>query len=114
VGAEGARRRDRDINPPRVAGIEKDGMQAHSARPRLPHGTRPMPAQAGKFLPVLAAVGRLEDRRVFHSRVHRVGLRQGGLQVPDTLELPGMLCAVIPLMRSQWSAGRVIYEFIAL
>ena len=34
--------------------------------------------------------------------------------MPDALELPGMLCAVVPLMGGEGRAGRVVDEFVAL
>src|SRR5947209_4206285 len=58
VGAEGARRRDGNPNPLRIAGIENDGVQTQAARARLPFRASAMAAQAGEFLPVLSAVGR--------------------------------------------------------
>ena len=53
VGAERARRRDGNVHPLRIAGIENDGVQAHAARARLPLGAGAVAAQAGEFLPVL-------------------------------------------------------------
>src|ERR1019366_8168932 len=71
VGAEGARRRDGYVHPPRITGIKNDGVQAHAARSRLPFGTGAVPAQAGEFLPVLATVGRAEDGGIFDAGVNR-------------------------------------------
>src|SRR5262249_19321084 len=42
---------------------------------------------------------------------------QGWLEVPDTLELPGVLRAIVPLMRRQRLAGlrrNVVDKFVAL
>ncbi len=99
IGAKGARRGDRDVHPLRVAGIENDGVQAHAARARLPLGAGAVAAQPGEFLPVLPAVGRAENRGVFHAGVNRVGIGERRLDMPYPLEFPRMLRAVIPLMR---------------
>ena len=110
IGAEGAGRRDRDEDPFRIAGIENDGVQAHSARARLPFGAGAVAAQSGEFLPVLAAVGRAEQGGVFDSGVDRVRIGKRRLQMPDALELPGMRRAVVPLV----SAGdAVVGELVA-
>src|SRR5207244_11121048 len=101
VGAEGARRRDGDPHPLRIAGIKNDGVQTHAARARLPLGTSAVAAQAWEFLPVLAAVGRAEDGGSFPAGVRRVGIGERRLQMPHALELPRMLRAVIPLMRGE-------------
>ena len=69
VGAERARRRDGNVHPLRIARIENDRVQAHAARARLPLGAGAVAAQSGEFLPVLAAVGRAEQRRIFHAGV---------------------------------------------
>ena len=67
-------------------------------------------AQAGQFVPVLPAVGRLEQRGVFDAGVDRVGIGQRGLEVPDALELPRMRRAVVPLV----GAGHaVVGELVA-
>ena len=76
-------------------------MHGHAARAGLPLRPRSVPAQAGQFLPALAAVGGVEQSRIFHARINRVGIGKRRLQVPDALELPRMLRAVIPLMRGQ-------------
>ena len=39
IAAEGARRRDRNVNSFRITGIENDGVQAHTACAGLPLGT---------------------------------------------------------------------------
>ena len=56
-------------------GIEQDGVQAHAARARLPRGAGAVLAQAGQFLPGLAAVGGLEQRGVLDAGIDRVGSR---------------------------------------
>ncbi len=98
----------------RIAGIKNDGVQTHAARARLPLGAGAVSAQPGEFLPVLAAVGRAEDGGVFHAGVNRVGIGERRLQVPHPLELPGMLRAVVPLMRGQRRGRRVVGELVAL
>src|SRR5260370_31611382 len=117
VGAESARRRDRDVNSLRIARIENDGVQTHAARTRLPLGSSAVTAQAGEFLPVLSAVGGAEDSSVFHSGINRVGIAERWLQVPHPLELPRMLRTVVPLMRCQRLAGFggcIVNELVAL
>src|SRR5216684_2875379 len=89
-------------------------MQAQAARARLPLGAGAVAAQAGKLLPVLAAIGRAEDSCVFHARVHRVRIGERRLQMPHPFELPGMLRAVVPLMSSERLRSRVIGELVAL
>ena len=76
-----------------------------------------MAAQSGEFLPILPAVRRAEYAGVFHSSID--GVRIGGrrFEMPDALEFPGMLCAVIPHVGGQRLAGfrgSVVSEFIAL
>src|SRR6267378_5307453 len=114
IGAECARGRDRDEDALRIARIENDGVQAHPTRARLPFGARTMPAQSGEFVPVLSAIGRAEDSRVFHAGVNSVRIGERRLEMPHSFELPGMLCAVIPLVRGERSCGRVINELVAL
>ncbi len=101
VGPERACGRDRDEDALRVVRIEKDCVKAQSASAGLPAGARPVAAQPGQFLPGLAAIGGLKERRVLHSRVNGVGIRERRLEVPDALELPRMRRAVIPLMGSR-------------
>ena len=57
-------------------------------------------AQPFQLLPVLAAVGGLEQRRVLHAGVDHVGIGQRRLHVPHPLELPWMRRAVVPLVRA--------------
>ena len=73
-------------------------------------------AQSGKFLPAMTAVGRSENGSVFDSRVNGVGVVERRFEMPDAFEFPGMLRAVVPLMRGQGLAGfggSVVDEFIA-
>src|ERR1700687_4396346 len=59
-----------------------------------------MPAQSGELLPELSAIRCAEQGGVFNARVDRVRIGQRGLEMPDTLELPGVWRAVIPLVRA--------------
>src|SRR6185437_9895053 len=113
IGAESPRGGDGDINSLWIFRIKNDGVQAHSARARLPLGAGAVSAQAGKFLPIFAAVGGAEQARVFHARVNGVRIGERGLEMPHPLELPGMLGAVVPLMRGERRGGRVIGELVA-
>src|SRR5450755_4605866 len=101
VAPEGARRRNGDVDPPRIAGIENDGVQAHAPCAGLPLWPGAVFAQAGEFLPVLSAVGSAKNRGILHAGVDRIGVRQRWLQVPNPLELPGVRRAVIPLVRAR-------------
>ena len=117
VGAEGAGGGDGDEDALGIAGIENDGVQAHSAGAGLPLRTGAVAAKAGKFLPGLAAVGGCEQRGVFHTGVDRVRIGERRFEMPDALEFPGMLRAVVPLMRGERLAGfrrSVVDELVAL
>ena len=116
VTAEGARCGDGDPHPLRIAGVKNNGMQAHAACPRLPFGAGAVAAQAGKFFPILAAVGRAEDGGVFHAGVDRIGILERRLQMPHALEFPRTLSSVIPLMRGERLAGfggGIVSELVA-
>jgi hypothetical protein len=69
-----------------------------------------MAAQARQFVPVLTAVGRAEQCRVFDAGIDGIRVGQRGLEMPDALELPGMRRSVVPLMRP-WNA--VVDELVA-
>src|SRR4029077_3907016 len=97
ISAKRACSRDGDVHALRILPIENDAVQAHAARARLPFRTGAVAAQSGKLLPVFAAVGRFENRRVFHASVYGIRIRERRLYMPDALELPGVLRAVIPL-----------------
>ncbi len=73
-------------------------MEAHAAGAGLPLGAGAVAAESGKFVPVLAAVGGFEEGGVFDAGVDeiRIGVRR--FQMPDALEFPGMLRAVIKLV----------------
>src|SRR5439155_26444255 len=83
----------------------------------LPAGPCTVAAQSGEFLPVLSTVGRAEQGGVLHSGVDPIRIGERWFEMPDSLELPGMLLAVVPLMSSERLAGfgrRVVSELIAL
>ena len=88
-----------------LLGIEEDRVQAHAAGARLPLGAGAVAAQAGQLVPGLAAVGRAEQGGVLHAGVDGVRIGQRRFEMPDALELPGMLRAVVPLVRRERLAG---------
>ena len=96
VRAERAGRGDRDEHAVPVGRVVDDRVQAHAAGAGLPAWPRLVGTQRGQFLPVLAAVGRAEDRRVLGTGVHRVGVVQRRFEVPDPLELPRSRRPVVP------------------
>src|ERR671931_176075 len=110
VRAETARRRNRDEHPLWVVGVDEDRMQAEPARAGLPVLTAGMLAQPRELLPALAAVGRLEERRVLDPGEHRVRVVERGLEVPHARKLPRMLRAVVPLVRAR---NPVVGELVA-
>ena len=57
-------------------------------------------AQSGEFLPRLSAIGGAEQGGIFHPGVDRVRIGQRGFQMPDSLELPRVRRAVVPLVRA--------------
>ena len=100
---------------PVILRIDQNRVQAHAAGAGRPLRPRAMPAQAGQLLPILAAVGRTKDGRVFHAGVDRVRIGERRLQMPDAFEFPRMLRAVVPLMRRQRRrAGDVSYTNLLL
>ena len=111
IRAERARRRNRDENALRIFRIEQDRVQTHSARARLPFRAGAVLAQAGQLLPRFAAIRRFEKRGVFHARINVIGIVERRLEVPDALEFPRMLRAVVPLMRA---GHAVVNKFVAL
>ncbi len=101
---------------PGLLWIENDGVQAHPASAWLPFRTGAVSAKAGEFVPRLAAVRGFEQRGIFHSGVDRIGIGERWFEMPDALEFPGMLRAVVPLMRGEGFSGfrrSVIEEMIA-
>jgi hypothetical protein len=101
VGPERARGRDRDEDPPGVARIQQDRVQAHPAGPWLPVRSGAVVSQPGELVPRLSAVARAEQGGVLHARVHGLRIGQRRLDVPDALELPGMRRSIIPLVRAR-------------
>ena len=74
-------------------------MQAHPAGAGLPEmplgGTQP-----GQFLPALPRVRRAEQGGVFHAGIDAIRVGQRRLEQPDPFELPRVLRAIVPLVRS--------------
>ena len=89
--------------------IEEDRVQPHAACARLPEMALGA-AQTRQLPPRAPAVHGLEERCILRPCIDGVGIRRRGLQMPDTLEFPGMLCAIVPLMRP---GDAVILEFVA-
>ena len=110
VTTKRACRGDRGEDAPRIFWVEQNRVQAHAARARLPGGARRVRAQAGEFTPVLSAVIRAKERRVFDARVHRIAIGQRRFEMPHARELPRMRRAVVPLMRA---GHAVVDELIA-
>lgn len=110
ISAKDARGRDGDVNAVRVFRVEKDRMDRHPARARLPEIAF-RAAQTGKFLPRFSAVHRFEERRVLDAGIDRVGIGQRRCEMPDTLEFPRMLRTVIPLVGADFA---FIHELVAL
>src|SRR5713226_5245983 len=76
-----------------------------------------MAAQSGELLPRFAAVLRAEQRGVFHAGVDCVRIGKRRFKMPNSLELPRMLSAVVPLMSSKGFTGfrgGVVHELVAL
>src|SRR5207249_7654409 len=80
-------------------------------RARLPLRAGIVLAEPGQFVPAFAAIFRFEQRRVFHARVNVIGVIERRFEMPDALELPRMLGAVVPHVRP-WNA--IVNEFVAL
>src|ERR1019366_2456592 len=97
--------RDGDVNPLGIAGVEDDGVQAHATGSGLPARSGTVAAESRQFLPTLSAVGRAEQGGVFNPGVNRVRISERRFEMPHPLELPGMLRAVIPLVRGEGFAG---------
>src|SRR5207247_216785 len=117
IGSECSRGGNGDPYPLWIAWIENNGVQAHAARTRLPLRTSAVPSQPREFLPVLAAIGRAEQRRILDSGVGRIRIGERWLDMPHPLELPGTLGTVVILVGCERLARfrrRVINKFIAL
>src|SRR5207245_11355936 len=92
-------------------------VQTPLATARQPFRSSIAAAQSSQFMPRFAGVFRLEQGVIFHSRVNVIGIVERWFQMPDALEFPGMLCAVVPLVGREWLAGSrrcVVNELVAL
>src|SRR5262250_1601050 len=69
-----------------------------------------MPAQSWKFLPILAAVDGSKQSGILRSGEDRFRIFEGGFEMPNTLEFPGMRGAIIPFVSA---CGAFIGELIA-
>ena len=63
-----------------------------------------MATKAGEFVPANTTIVGTEQRSVFYAGIDGVGIGEGWLDMPDALELPRMLGAVVPLMRGEGRA----------
>src|SRR4030095_13615335 len=117
IRAKRASRRNRDKDSFWVTWIENDGVQAHPAGARLPRRTGAVAAQSRKLLPRPTAVGRAEQGGVLNTGIDCVRIGQRRFEMPDSLELPRMCRAVVPLMRGERLArfGRcIVNKLVAL
>src|SRR5256885_9653271 len=117
IGSECACRGNSDIDTLRVAGIQNDCVKTHTARAGLPLRPGSVATQPGKFAPRLAAIFGFEECSILHTGKNGVRFRQGRLKVPDALELPRVLRAIIKLMCCQRLAGfggDIVNKFVAL
>src|SRR5207245_10159690 len=91
--------------------------QPIAAGPRERLRTGAGATQAGQLPPGLPAVRRPEDGRILEARVDGAGVGERGLEVPDALELPRPLRAVVVLVGGERLARlgrRVVDELVAL
>src|SRR5687767_14196657 len=100
VGAKRTSRRDGEEHAIRVGWIEHDGVEAEASSTGRPLRTRAVTAQARHLVPVLTAVCRAKQRGILDAGINGVRIGQRRFQMPDTLELPRMRRAVVPLMRA--------------
>src|SRR5207248_2205462 len=73
-------------------------------------------AQAGQLMPGVPAVGGAEDGGVLDAGIYDLWVSERRLEVPDALELPGVLRAVVPLVggeRLSGVGGSVVEELVA-
>ena len=91
IGAKRTRSGDCDEDAIRIGRIEQDRVQAHAAGAGLPLRSGAVAAQAGKFVPCLAAVGGAKHCGVFDAGIDRVRIVKRRFEVPDAFELPRML-----------------------
>src|SRR6266404_1817139 len=92
-------------------------MQAQPTGARLPLGSSTVAAQSGNFLPVFSAILRAKQRSIFNPGINGVRISERWFNMPDSLELPGVLRAVIPLVRGERFAGlgrSVVSELVAV
>src|SRR5690242_2604706 len=75
-------------------------METHAAGARLPKVALRAP-QARQLPPGLGAVRSPEEGRIFDPGVNRIRVGQGWFEMPDPLEFPRVLGAIIPLMGSR-------------
>src|SRR5882762_9429392 len=101
VGTEGARGRDGDVDAAGVLRIENYGVEAQPTGAGLPAWPGAMAAQSGKLVPGLATVLRAEQGGVLDSGVDRIRIGRRGFEMPNSLEFPRMLGAVVPLMSGE-------------
>src|SRR5207244_292722 len=76
----------------------------------LPLSARRMIPETRQLLPRLPTVDRTEECCILDAREHRVQVRERRLEVPDACEFPGVLRAVVPLMRA---GDAVVRELVA-
>src|SRR5438477_3870300 len=105
-----ARRGNRDEHSVLIFWVNKNRVQTHSARARLPLWAAVVFAEPRQLLPSCAPIFGFKKGRVFYAGVNVIGILECRLQVPDAPKFPGMLCAVVPLMRT-WHT--VVNEFVA-
>src|SRR5262249_45286900 len=116
VGSEHASRGDSNEDPLRILAVKHDRVQTHSACSRLPEVAF-RAAKPCKFVPGLSTICGTEQGRVLYPRKDRIRIAQRRFKMPDSLELPGTLCTVVPLMGGERLAGRggrIVDKFIAL
>lgn len=110
VGPEGAGCRDRGVHPPGIAGVDENRVETHASGARHPVATRRVVAQRREFSPGLSAIDRTKERRILYSGEDDIGVGVGGLEVPDSLEVPRMGGSVVPLV---CTGGAFEGEFVA-
>src|SRR5207247_4008184 len=83
----------------------------HSTGAGLPLRPRTVAAQPGEFLPRLTAVRSPEQSSVFHTSVDCVRIGQRWFEMPDSLELPRVRRAIVPLMRADFALIRELVTY---
>src|SRR5207247_569097 len=107
VGAERARRRDRDIDALGVPRIEQDRVQAHAARARLPPGPGAVAAPPGQLLPRRASAGRLPRVAAVARALDHLAEPSAGLRRIDAIGIGGGSLHVIDLPAREVRAAHV-------